>query len=123
MKCSKYPDREAAGFCAYSGRPFCAEELVDLGGRLYAKDHLIQLAAAREQERPPRFLTTNPFVSLAAFLVFSICTYVFLLGNDCFSGQFKNEPLGWYFFAKGIFCALSLYLTQNLLQAVRDLRG
>ena len=40
MNCSKYPDREAAGVCTYSGKPFCAEELVEIDGKLYGKDYL-----------------------------------------------------------------------------------
>jgi TM2 domain-containing membrane protein YozV len=40
MKCSKFPEREAAGICAYSGKPYCAEELVEVQGKMYAKDNL-----------------------------------------------------------------------------------
>ncbi|MCS6989728.1 MAG: hypothetical protein NZM06_09465 [Chloroherpetonaceae bacterium] len=40
MKCSKYPDRDAAGFCAYSGKPYCKEELVEVYGKMVAKDNL-----------------------------------------------------------------------------------
>lgn len=40
MRCSKHPEREAAGVCSYSGKPYCAEELVEVSGKYYAKDNL-----------------------------------------------------------------------------------
>ncbi len=40
LKCVKYPEREAAGICTYSGKPYCLEELVEVSGKLYARDHL-----------------------------------------------------------------------------------
>jgi hypothetical protein len=67
-------------------------------------------------------MLSKPFVILAAILVLGICTYLFLSGNKVFEGKFADEPLAWYFFAKGIFCSVSLVLTQELLEAVRDLR-
>lgn len=40
MKCSKHPEREAAGICCYSGKPFCEEDLVEIKGKMYGKDYL-----------------------------------------------------------------------------------
>jgi hypothetical protein len=67
-------------------------------------------------------MLSRPFVLLAAILVFGICTYLFLSGNKVFEGKFADEPLAWYFFAKGIFCSVSLILTQELLEAIRTFR-
>lgn len=49
-------------------------------------------------------------VPLASWLIFLICLYTFLLGNKVFEGKFQNDPIGWYFLAKGIFCSLALYI-------------
>jgi hypothetical protein len=51
-----------------------------------------------------------------------ICTYLFLKGNKVFEGKFDDDPLAWYFFAKGIFCSVSLVLTWELLQVLRGKR-
>ncbi len=40
MRCSKYPERPAAGICAYSGKPYSSEELVEVEGKMYGKDNL-----------------------------------------------------------------------------------
>lgn len=65
-------------------------------------------------------MTSKPFVYCAALAVFVICTYVFLRGNKVFEGKFDDDPLAWYFFAKGIFCSVSLVLTRELLEVFRD---
>ncbi len=62
-------------------------------------------------------------IDLAAVLVFVICTYTFLLGNEVFDGKFKNDPFSWYFFAKGIFCSLSLALSVRVLEVLRERLG
>ena len=59
------------------------------------------------------------FISLAAILVFGICVYSFLLGNEVFEGRFKNDAIAWYFLAKGIFCSLSLYLSVDIVEILR----
>jgi hypothetical protein len=33
-------------------------------------------------------------------------------------GALKNDPIAWYFLAKGIFCALALYLWVRVLAAL-----
>jgi pheromone shutdown protein TraB len=58
-------------------------------------------------------------VTLAAILVFAICLYCFLLGNEVFGGKFSNQALAWYFLAKGIFCSLALYLLVLLLESLK----
>ncbi len=57
-------------------------------------------------------------VSIAAVLVFLICLYSFLLGNEVFQGNFRNDAISWYFLAKGIFCSLALYLLVRLLETL-----
>ena len=58
-------------------------------------------------------------VTAAAIVVFLICLYTFLLGNEVFDGNFKNDPIPWYFLAKGIFCSTALYLLVLLLEHLR----
>ena len=64
-------------------------------------------------------MTSKLFVYSAALVVFGLCTYVFLDGCELLQGKFKNDPLAMYFFAKGIFCSVSLVLTRELLEAIR----
>ena len=40
MKCTNHPEREAEGMCAYCGKPFCKECLVEVKGRMYCKSDL-----------------------------------------------------------------------------------
>lgn len=61
-------------------------------------------------------------VTVAAVIVFVLCFYSFLLGNDVFQGRFSNDAIGWYFLAKGIFCSLALYLLVLLLEAIEGLK-
>jgi len=61
-------------------------------------------------------------IIIAAIIVFGICLYTFLLGNEVFKGNFMNEPLSWYFLAKGIFCGLSLYLSLLIIESLRQLK-
>ena len=55
-------------------------------------------------------------VPFAAMIILLICVYAFLLGNGVFKGKFENEPIPWYFLAKGIFCSLALYLWVRVLE-------
>ena len=59
------------------------------------------------------------FITVAAIIVFLICFYSFLLGNEVFEGNFNNDGLAWYFLAKGIFCSLALFLLVSLLEAFK----
>ncbi len=40
MNCTNHPDREATGMCAWCGKPFCKECLVEVKGRMYCKEDL-----------------------------------------------------------------------------------
>ena len=40
MKCTNHPEIEAAGVCAYCGKPFCQDCLVEVKGRMYCKNDL-----------------------------------------------------------------------------------
>jgi hypothetical protein len=52
MKCSKYSDRDAAGVCSYSGKPYCSDELVEVQGKMYGKDNLgFVMAEIKEQSQ------------------------------------------------------------------------
>lgn len=62
-------------------------------------------------------------IIVAAIIVFGICFYSFLLGNEVFKGNFSNDAIGWYFLAKGIFCSLALYLLVLLLEAIQGLKN
>ena len=65
-------------------------------------------------------MSLKRFVSIAAVLVFGICVYSFLLGNQVFNGKFENDGIAWYFLAKGIFCGLSLYLLGQIVEILRN---
>ena len=62
-------------------------------------------------------------IDVAAVIILAICVYTFLLGNEVFEGRFKNDPFGWYFIAKGIFCSLSLALSVRVLEVLRERLG
>ena len=66
--------------------------------------------------------TLKSFVRVSAVIVFLICLYTFLLGNGVFNGKFDNDTVAWYFLAKGIFCSLSLFLSMDILEAIRNLK-
>lgn len=40
MKCTNHPEVEAQGMCAYCGKPFCNDCLVEVKGRMYCKGDL-----------------------------------------------------------------------------------
>ena len=40
MKCTNHPEIEAEGMCAYCGKPFCKDCLVEVKGRMYCKQDL-----------------------------------------------------------------------------------
>ena len=40
MKCKNHPEIEAEGMCAYCGKPFCKDCLVEVKGRMYCKGDL-----------------------------------------------------------------------------------
>ena len=61
-------------------------------------------------------------VKTAAVIVFLICLYTFFLGNGIFDGKFKNDGIAWYFLAKGIFCSISLFLSVDILEAIKNIK-
>lgn len=68
-------------------------------------------------------MNLRKIVPLAAIVVFTLCTYAFMLGNKMFEGRFENDPVSWYFLAKGIFCGLSLYLSCLVLETLQKNRN
>lgn len=40
MNCTNHPEVEAQGMCAYCGKPFCQDCLVEVKGRMYCKGDL-----------------------------------------------------------------------------------
>jgi hypothetical protein len=58
-------------------------------------------------------MTNKWFIRVVAVLVFAICAFAFAAD--------RGYPLAWYFLAKGIFCSVSLILTQELLEVLRNL--
>ena len=40
MKCTNHPEIDAQGMCAYCGKPFCKDCLVEVKGRMYCKTDL-----------------------------------------------------------------------------------
>lgn len=40
MQCTKHPQVEAAGMCTYCGKPFCADCLVEVRGKMVCKGDL-----------------------------------------------------------------------------------
>ena len=66
--------------------------------------------------------TQKIIVKTAGVLVFLICLYTFLEGNELFAGKFKNEIIAWYFLAKGIFCSISLFISIDILEAIRNMQ-
>jgi len=61
-------------------------------------------------------------IDAVAVLVFVICAYTFLLGNEVFEGEFKNDAIAWYFLAKGIFCSVSLSLSVRVLETLSTMK-
>lgn len=59
MQCSKHTEHPADGMCAYSGRPYCAAELVDVDGRLYAKDNVGKVIAEAKRSSAPANVYMN----------------------------------------------------------------
>ena len=50
MTCSKHPERPAAGACAYSGKLYCLEDLVEVNGKMYAKDNLGKVMSEAQEK-------------------------------------------------------------------------
>lgn len=76
MQCSKHPEHEAEGMCAYSGKPFCGAELVEVDGRNYAKENVARVIAeakhgaamvakAEAPQRPMVFMNSSSASAVA----------------------------------------------------------
>ncbi len=59
MKCTNHPEREAEGMCAYCGKPFCKECLVEVKGRMYCKDDLGNVLDEAKQQSANATPTIN----------------------------------------------------------------
>ena len=60
MKCTNHPEIDAQGMCAYCGKPFCKDCLVEVKGRMYCKDDLGNvLDEAKQSGGQPTINITN----------------------------------------------------------------
>ena len=59
MKCTNHPEREAEGMCAYCGKPFCKECLVEVKGRMYCKGDLGNVLDEAKQQSAGAVPTIN----------------------------------------------------------------
>lgn len=61
MNCTKHPEVEAQGMCAYCGKPFCKECLVEVKGRMYCKEDLGNVLdeAKQSAQAAPNITITN----------------------------------------------------------------
>ena len=59
MKCTNHQDREAEGMCAYCGKPFCKECLVEVKGRMYCKGDLGNVLDEAKQQANQAVPTIN----------------------------------------------------------------
>ena len=59
MKCTNHPEREADGMCAYCGKPFCKECLVEVKGRMYCKEDLGNVLDEAKQQASNATPTIN----------------------------------------------------------------
>lgn len=62
MKCTNHPEVEAQGMCAYCGKPFCNDCLVEVKGRMYCKGDLSNVLDEAKQtasNAAPNITITN----------------------------------------------------------------
>src|ERR1035441_8397318 len=64
LRCTKHADHPASGVCSWSGKPYCREELVDIDGKLVAKDNVTKFMQD-ERERLARAMPPNPPVVIS----------------------------------------------------------
>src|ERR1017187_1927776 len=64
LRCTKHSDHPASGVCSWSGKPYCREELVDIDGKLVAKDNVTKFMQD-ERERLARAMPPNPPVVIS----------------------------------------------------------
>lgn len=51
MNCAIHPDKEATGACAYCGRLFCHDCLVDVNGRNFCREHVSKALPTQSQQQ------------------------------------------------------------------------
>lgn len=69
MQCSNHPGNPAAGMCTYSGKPYCGDCLVEVEGKMYAKENLGKVMAeakASNSNQPMVFMNSSSSSSSAA---------------------------------------------------------
>ncbi len=60
MNCTNHPEVEAQGMCAYCGKPFCKDCLVEVKGRMYCKEDLGNVIdEAKQTSAQPTINITN----------------------------------------------------------------
>ena len=59
MNCTNHPEVEAQGMCAYCGKPFCKECLVEVKGRMYCKADLGNVLDEAKQSATAAVPTIN----------------------------------------------------------------
>lgn len=100
MKCSKHPDREAAGICTYSGKPFCSEELIEIEGKMYGKDYVSKIlensksdsnSTTEENFTTPKWYDNKAIVGLLIVVFFPVGLYALWKSNTISKGW----KVGW----------------------------
>ncbi|MCD8129238.1 MAG: NINE protein [Oscillospiraceae bacterium] len=59
MNCTNHTDVEATGMCAYCGKPFCSDCLIEVKGRMYCKDDLDKVFDETKSSATPQINITN----------------------------------------------------------------
>ena len=64
MKCFNHPEREADGMCAYCGKPFCKDCLVEVKGRMYCKGDLGNVLDEAKQQATYAAPAAGPTITI-----------------------------------------------------------
>jgi hypothetical protein len=117
MNCTIHPDRTAKGTCAYCGKPYCTECLVEANGRLYCKADIAHVMnemrsapqAGAYQQMPPihiynNNMNTNSHGGMAGFYPYKkkwlaavLCLFLGYLGIHRFYVGKIGTGLLWFF--------------------------
>ena len=65
MKCTNHPEREADGMCAYCGKPFCKDCLVEVKGRMYCKGDLGNVLDEAKQQSAAAVAGAGPTINIS----------------------------------------------------------
>lgn len=99
MQCTKHPEHVAAGVCAYSGKPFCADELVEVEGRMYARENLsLVFAAAKatattQQQATPAIMPTIVVNNTSSSSASSVATAAAVVGSPVYRGPRRQKAM------------------------------